>query len=108
MAHAYNRLTGEWIGLRPLSWFDGRFADENGDSILTHTGPNGERPDVPHTSLAELTVQQLRAYADEHEIDLQGASKRDDIVERIAEVETAPGDPQAPEDPAQTEVAAVD
>lgn len=38
-AHAYDTVTGRWIGKRPVSWF-------TTFPTLTHTAPDGKRPPV--------------------------------------------------------------
>ena len=41
-------------------------------------------PAAPKESdLADLTIPQLKEYAAAHEIDLQGAQKKEDIIQRI-------------------------
>lgn len=46
-----------------------------------------EPPAGTITKLDVMTVKQLTAYAKEHDIDLAGATVREDIVQRILEVE---------------------
>ncbi len=48
------------------------------------------------TDLQELTVDQLREYAAEHDIELQGAKRKTDIVDAIASAPAEPiNDPNA-------------
>ena len=43
-----------------------------------------DEPSAPKESdITDLTVTQLKEYAAAHEIDLQGAQKKEDIIQRI-------------------------
>lgn len=55
-------------------------------------GDDGEKG----VNVDELTVPQLREYADDHGIDLDGATKRADILATIKAA--TPGDPDAADD----------
>lgn len=67
--------------------------------------PDTEPPGVdPAVDLSELTVAQLKEYAAKQEIDLDGASRKIEIIDRIfavlaeREAEDGDGDAKAPGD----------
>lgn len=68
------------VGDLPTRANRARAARRTGGSAGSATTPAGER------GLDDLTtVAELRAFAEEHQVELHGATKRDDIRQRIAD-----------------------
>ena len=63
---------------------DGQPDDGQPDDGQPDGRPAGRRPaGRPAKPVGEMTVEELKAYAAEHNIDLTGASKKDDILAAI-------------------------
>lgn len=61
------------------------------------SAPAAPKPPIEERTIAEMTVNQLRAHADKIGVDLTGVTKKADIIEAIEM--TAPVDTGAPDDP---------
>ena len=48
----------------------------------------------PEGDLSDLKVADLKAYAKDHEVDLDGATRKDDIIAAIRAAESSPTEPE--------------
>lgn len=75
---AFSKGVGETEDKHLIEWFK-----QHGYRVVEETEQNQQTNDTGEKSVDEMTIDELKAYAEGKNIDLTGLTKKDDILTKI-------------------------